>query len=239
MAAFTVALSAMGTDSGAPCRSALIPAYVPADAMARIAERPVRRRVAILNPSSGPGSAPQPLFRRAVAELRRSGTRVVGYVHTAYGARDPSAVRADIDRYRSWYGVDGVFLDEAAEHDDRRPFYEALSRHARAAGLQLVVLNPGVVPARGYFDIADIVVTFEGPFSQYAAGVRDMPGWLRDLPPRRSAHLVYGASREEAMEAVRASPSGYFYATSGSLPNPWSPLPEYLADLEAELETCR
>jgi hypothetical protein len=65
-----------------------------------------------------------------------------------------------------------------------------------------VVLNPGVVPARGYFDLADIVVTFEGPVDGYAGAVRRMPA------------------------------AGYFYATSGTLPDPWSAVPPYLADLE-------
>ena len=95
------------------------------------------------------------------------------------------------------------------------------------------------MPARGYFDVGDIVVTFEGPFAEYAAALRAMPEWLRELPPRQTAHLVYGAGHEQALEAVRQSTAGYFYATSGSLPNPWSPLPAYLADLETQLETCR
>ena len=239
VAACTVALTAMGTESGAACRSALIPAYLPASSVAQLAERPVPRRIAILNPSNGPGSEAQPDHRRAVDALRGSGTRVLGYVHTQYGARDLAAVLADIGRYETWYGLDGVFLDEAAEDAAQLPFYAAVSAEARASGMRLVALNPGVVPAPGYFDVGDIVVTFEGPFGEYAAALRAMPKWLHELPPRQSAHLVYGAGHEQALEAVRASTAGYFYATSGSLPNPWSPLPAYLADLETQLETCR
>jgi hypothetical protein len=239
VAACTVALTAMGTESSAACRSAMIPAYVPASGVAQIASRSVPRRIAILNPFNGPGGEIRPDVRRAVDALRRSGTRVLGYVHTQYGARDMSAVLADTRRYEKWYRVDGVFLDEAAEDEAQLPFYKALSARARASGLRLVALNPGVVPARGYFDAADIVVTFEGPYAEYAAARAAMPAWLDELPPRRSAHLVYGATLEQAREAVRASRSGYFYATNGSLPNPWSPLPAYLTDLEAQLETCR
>jgi Spherulation-specific family 4 len=229
----------MGTESSAACRSALVPAYVPPDAMARLADRPATRRVAIVNPANGPGSEARPSLRRAIDALRRSGTRVLGYVHTSYGSRDAALVTADVGRWRAWYGVDGVFLDESAESEDLLAHYASLIRAARAAGMDLVVLNPGLVPARGYFEIADVVVTFEGPYRAYAAAVRRMPDWLRDLPPRRSANLIHGASRAQAMQAVAAAPAGWFFATSGAMPNPWSPLPAYLADLEAELETCR
>jgi hypothetical protein len=233
-----VALTAMRTESSTACRSAMIPAYLGPDAMWRLSDRPVPRRVVILNPSSGPGTEQEPSYRYAVGALRRSGTRVLGYVHTEYGARDASAVKADIERYRSWYDVDGVFLDETAETVAQVPYYAALSRHVRAAGRQLIALNPGVVPAREYFDVADVVVTFEGPFSEYAAAVRGMPEWLRRLPPQRSAHLVYGASREHALQAVDGASAGYFYATTGALPNPWRSIPGYLDDLEAQLEDC-
>ena len=234
-----VGLTAMRTESSTACRSALIPAYLGPDAMWQLADRPVPRRVVILNPANGPGPQPEQSYRYAVGALRRSGTRVLGYVHTEYGARDAATVKADIARYRSWYEVDGVFLDETAEDAAKLPYYQALSRDVRASGRQLIALNPGVVPARGYFDVADVVVTFEGPFAEYDAAMRGMPEWVRSLPPRRTAHLVYGASREHALQASDDSAAGYFYATAGALPNPWRSLPSYLDELEAELEDCR
>jgi hypothetical protein len=94
------------------------------------------------------------------------------------------------------------------------------------------VLNPGRVPARGYFDVADVIVTFEGPFAAY--GTRE-----RDPLPERSAHLVYGATREQALAAVaRADAPRYAYFTSGSLPHPWGTVPEYLASELAALGDC-
>jgi hypothetical protein len=101
-----------------------------------------------------------------------------------------------------------------------------------------VVLNPGTVPAPGYFDLADIVVTFEGPYSAYSTALANMPDWLRRLPASRSAHLIYGASGEQALHAIGQDSAGYVYATTGSLPDPWSTLPTYLGRFEAQLEGC-
>jgi hypothetical protein len=238
-AAIVMALTALrrpSEDEG--CRSALIPAYLPPDGIERIAERPVRDRVVIFNPDNGPGAVLRPAYRTAVAAEQRTGTRVLGYVHTNWGARDPSAVVADLLRYRSWYGVDGVFLDEASHDGAVEPYYASIARDARADGMRVVALNPGTVPARGYFDLADIVVTFEGPYSSYEAALRSMPAWLRDVPRRKVAHLVYDASREQALRAVTEGSAGFVYATSASLPNPWDRLPPYLDELEARLAAC-
>jgi hypothetical protein len=232
-------VSTAGSDRGAPCRSALIPAYLPASELARIADRPVQGRIVVLNPGNGPGTAPQAAYRAAVRAVQRSGTRVLGYVHTSYGARPQAAVQADVDRYRAWYGVDGIFFDEAASTGAELAYYRTLGRDVRAAGMRLVALNPGVVPARGYFGVADIVVTYEGPYERYAAAIGRTPDWVRRLPAGRVAHLVHGASAEQARAVVDADGgAGYVYATSGTLPDPWSTLPAYLDEQEARLATC-
>jgi hypothetical protein len=234
-----MALTALrGDGAAAECRSALIPAYLPPDGIARIADRPVRDRLVIMNPDSGPGAVLRPAYRTAVAAEQRTGTRVLGYVHTGWGARDASAVVADLMRYRSWYGVDGVFLDETAHDAGALPYYAALARDARTAGLRVVALNPGMVPAAGYFDAADIVVTFEGPYSSYASALRSMPAWLSEVPRRKVAHLVYAADRAQALRAITEGSAGFVYATDASLPNPWDRLPAYLDELEARLQGC-
>ncbi|MEA2229520.1 MAG: hypothetical protein QOF04_3150 [Solirubrobacteraceae bacterium] len=239
-AAVAVATARTMQSPGDPaCRSALIPAYLTPDGLQRIADRPVRGRVVIVNPANGPGVEEQAEYRRAVAALQRSGTRVLGYVHTSYGARPEAEVRADIDRYRTWYGVDGVFLDEAARTAEQLGYYRAIHDDVRAAGETVLALNPGVVPARGYFDVADIVVTFEGVAGDYAAAVRRTPDWVRRLPAGRVAHLVHGATREQARQVVAEDPdAAYVYATSGTMPNPWSTLPAYLDEEEALLAAC-
>jgi hypothetical protein len=230
-------LSSRGGERRAACADSLVPAYLPAQEIVHLAGTPRLPRLLVVNPASGPGSAPHPRFREAVAAARRAGARVLGYVHTGWGARDLAAVGADIVRYASWYGTDGVFLDEAAHDAAYVSHYRALAAYARAEGQTFVALNPGVVPARPYFGFADAVVTFEGSYQDYAERLQTMPAWLRQVPPDRIAHLVYGATREQALALARDA-TARLYVTSGTLPNPWRDLPPYLADEQTALGGC-
>ena len=189
----------------------------------RLAELP---QLLVINPASGPGTTPDPEYKRAIAAAETGGSRVLGYVPTGWGTRPKDAVEADIDHYRDWYGVEGVFLDEAATAESALPYYRALRDRAN-----FVVLNPGVVPARGYFDVADVVVTFEGPFSAYE-------NRKPDPVPERSAHLVYDTPRDQAVRPSEQS-VGYVYFTSGTLPHPWGTFPDYLAPELDALGGCR
>lgn len=221
------------------CRSALIPAYLSPHAIVQLASGAVRPRVIVVNPANGPGQAASASYGRAVWAAQDTGARVLGYVPTTYGKRPAGDVAADIHRYASWYGVDGIFLDEAAASAAELPYYTAVSHAVRAAGMRLVVLNPGVVPAPGYFDIADVVVTYEGSYADYAPAVERMPDWVRQQPPGHVAHLVYDATREQALAAVRDPLRvGYVYATSGSMPDPWQSLPTYLHEEEEAIAAC-
>jgi hypothetical protein len=241
-----VVLRVAGADQGAPAcrpapvRSSLVPAYVHPDRLAGVpaalARHGSRPALLVLNPANGPGQRPDAGYRRVVADAHRAGTYVLGYVRTDYGARDLDAAEADVDRYGAWYGVDGVFLDETSHDDFDLHYYRGLAAHARSAGAHFVALNPGGVPARAYLAIADVVVSFEGPYAEYAHALAHMPEWLRQEPPERIAHLIYGASRAQALKAIAApSGAGYLYFTDGSLPNPWGSLASYLGDAETAL----
>jgi hypothetical protein len=216
----------------------LIPAYVPPDAMPDVV-RAARPTLLVVNPASGPGIARDEGYAAAIRNVRRAGVRVLGYVATGYGARPRADAEADIDRYEQWYGTDGVFLDEAAATPSQVGHYRALAAHARAAGERLVVLNPGTVPDHGYFDVADVVVTFEGPYARYSDAIEHAPAWVRDLPPERSAVLVYEATAEQAAAVVTDTRhAGYVYATTGTLPHPWGKLPTYLREENGPLRGC-
>jgi Spherulation-specific family 4 len=232
-------LAARGPEKRTACVDGLVPAYLPPRAITALAGSPHLPRLLVVNPASGPGAGPQPPFKDAVLAAQLAGARVLGYVHTGWGARDAGDVRRDIDRYAQWYGTDGVFLDEAAHDAASAPLYGTYAVHARADGDGFVALNPGVVPARAYFGFADVVVTFEGSVADYEDRLAAMPAWLGQVPPDRIAHLVYGATREQALAVAHAKQHpGRLYVTSGMLPDPWSALPDYLAEEQAALEGC-
>ena len=54
---------------------------------------------ALLNPDSGPGTAPDQNYVSAVANLHTAGAQVVGYVHTSYATRPWSQVTNDVNLY--------------------------------------------------------------------------------------------------------------------------------------------
>ena len=230
--------SERGSDRAGTCRAALIPAYVPPQELTALAASARRPRMVVLNPDSGPGAGQGRAYREAVRALQAAGIRVLGYVPTGYGGRASAGVLADVRRYLAWYQVDGIFFDETSSDAALLPYYRALSRQARGEAGRVVVVNPGVPPAAGYFDLADVVVTFEGTYAGYADAMAAAPEWLRRMRPDRVAHLVYGATDAEALDAVADAAAGYVYATSGAMPNPWRTLPAYLRDEEEALAAC-
>src|SRR5436190_3744456 len=89
--------------------------------------------LAIMNPNNGPGASALSSYASAINSLKQSGGRVIGYVYSSYTARPLADVQADIDRYYSFYNIDGIFVDEVtndstAAHLD---YYEALYRYIK------------------------------------------------------------------------------------------------------------
>ena len=66
----------------------------------------------VLNPDSGPGTEPLETFSAKANLCRAAGQRVLGYVRSDYMKRPIAEVLHDIQKYRSWFPVDGIFVDE-------------------------------------------------------------------------------------------------------------------------------
>ncbi|MCP9956217.1 spherulation-specific family 4 protein [Streptomyces sudanensis] len=218
--------------------SLLVPLYVhPVEdpvAWQRLAARADRVHAVVLNPASGPGRSPDPAFAAAAGALRAAGARLLGYVDTDYGSRDPGEVVADLRRHREWYAVDGCFLDRVTAGAHGLPACRRLVRSARRLGASTVVLNPGVHPAPGYVRLADLTVTFEGPWSTYVSAF-SRPPWAVRQPPERLCHLVYGVPGPLVPLAVRTARergAGVCGPVTGGPPNPWSGLTPALAEAD-------
>ncbi|MEU0740321.1 spherulation-specific family 4 protein [Streptomyces sp. NPDC006134] len=180
----------------------------------------------VLNPACGPGDRPDPAFAEAAARLRAAGTRVLGYADTAYGHRPHADVVRDLARHRDWYGTDGAFLDQAAAGPEEFTRYRELAVAARGAGCGTLVLNHGTPPHPWYARIADVLVTFEGPWTAYRALPPEPgpggPGALR-------CHLVYGVPPGTGVEALaRARGASVHCAVPGVGDHPWGTLPHTL-----------
>lgn len=216
----------------ASARALLVPMYVhPAvDPGAwRALERMAGRLYGVVvNVADGPGAGrPDAVVAAAAGRLRAAGARLLGYVDTDYAARPAREVVRDVRWHREWYGVSGVFLDRVAAGRDRLPYYRRLVAAARRGGAPTAVLNPGVHPDPGYASVADLLVTYEGSWADYAAA--PVPRWTAAHPPGRFCHLVYGVPGAAAARAVARTAAGrgagVHCAVPGGPPNPWQHVP--------------
>jgi hypothetical protein len=216
--------------TGTACSQIAIPSYFYPGALwdQAISGAP-KVGILIVNPDSGPGGAVDPEYATAVTKAKAAGVRVIGYVYTSYGGRGAAEVEADIEKYKSWYQVDGIFLDEVSDQAGLVPYYQDVADHIRSAQGSLVMLNPGVYPDEGYMNVGDIVVVFEDAYSVYLNAT--VPSWASNYPASKFSHLVYGApdgaALDQAMSLAGQRNAGYIYVTSDNLPNPWDELPSY------------
>jgi hypothetical protein len=219
------------TDNGvAPAQRIAIPSYFyPGAPWDRLIADAAAVGLAIVNPNSGPGAGRDEAYLSQIARARAAGIRVIGYVHTRYGARPWREVVAEVDAYYDWYEIDGIFLDEVSSAPEQLPYYRLLHTQITVReGGALVVLNPGTATDERYLEVADIIVTFEGSAGDYLA-LGEAPRWVGRYEPRRFWHLVHGVSSRRAMRrAIALSKergAGWVYVTPDTMPNPWDILP--------------
>jgi hypothetical protein len=189
--------------------------------------------IAILNPNSGPGTSADNNYRRVTTALRSAGGRVIGYIHTSYTARPLNDVKNEVDRYVSFYTVDGFFVDEmdnrnlAASYAYYADLYQFIKGKNAA---YTVIANPGTTTQEEYLarPCADTLVTFEHNIG-YDTYVPD--SWTTNYPAHRFAHLPYAVSSSATMtnyiHLARARNAGFIFVTDDLLPNPWDTLPAW------------
>jgi hypothetical protein len=204
-----------------------------------LAQRAARIRFVILNVANGPGGQPDEGVFPALALLRAAGIAVCGYVDTNYGQRAADEVIADLYRHLRWYRVDGVFFDRAAIAAQQVSHYADLARWARDGGARLVAFNHGAHPIEPYADHADLLGTFEGPWTAYLE--LGVPRWVRSRPAGQFFHLLYAvptASFADALWLAAHRHAGCAYVTDRDGVNPWDGLPAGELDLKSLLSAA-
>ena len=176
-------------------------------------------RYVVMNPDSGPGAAIDPGWVSRLVDIGIE-PKVLGYVATTYAARPLVDVVADIEKYRQWYGVTSIFLDETPWGCSQVAYYQSLATTVHANG-GILVMNPGGLPLNCMVDIPDIVVSFENNMQAYLSSTAPNPTGYQ---PQKFWHLIYGAPvgrHREIEELARQRGAGFIYVTSDDLPNPW------------------
>ena len=184
---------------------------------------------AIMNPDSGPGSSVNSDYTTAVDVLRAAGGKVVGYVHTSYGARSQTEVLSEVSSYASFYNIDGIFLDEMSNTSVDLAYYQSLYSNIKSTNPGYRIFgNPGTNTLESYLTAADVLVTFENQ-TEYDTFTPNT--WTNIYTADHFAHLLYNVTDEAAMLANVALAAdrnvGYLYITNDTLPNPWDTLSHY------------
>ncbi|MGH9839889.1 MAG: spherulation-specific family 4 protein [Blastocatellia bacterium] len=210
-----------------------IPAYFyPGSLWDRVIAEHPKVSFMVMNPASGPDSAINQDYVAVVSKAKAGSLTVIGYVHTSYGSRDPAVVKAEIDAYKTWYGVDGIFLDEVSADVAGVLYYRDLATYIKADPGRLVVLNPGTFPAEDYALVGDIILVFDDSYSAYVSV--QTPAWVFNYPANKFWHVVYSApTAREMREAIRLSRQRngrHVYVSDGVLPNPYDSLPSYWSE---------
>ena len=180
----------------------------------------------VLNPASGPGSQPDPALFPALERLSSAGVTVAGYVDTNYGQRPAHQALLEFTRYLAWYQVDGVFFDRVAVAPADVSHYAGLARQVRALGASLVAFNHGAHPIEAYAEYADLLGTFEGPWSAYLDLA--VPRWVRSRSAAQFFHLLHSvpaANFRDALWLAARRNAGSAYITDRGGANPWDGLP--------------
>src|ERR1700734_388209 len=108
----------------------------------------------LLNVDNGVGTSPLSHFQSLVKQAQAAGITVLGYSSTEYGARSISSVESEINDYKSWYGVNGIFLDLTQGTSGEFSYYQTLANDIRANVPGGVVwLNVGAYPAQSFMSV--------------------------------------------------------------------------------------
>ena len=191
--------------------------------------------VAIINPNNGPGGSQDQNYVAGVNNLRSAGVTILGYVHTSYAARSSTSVIADINTYKSWYNVSGIFFDEMSNVPANAAYYSALSTYAKSIGFEFTVGNPGGPVPTSYIGSVDCIVAYE---NQSLPSISSLSSLQTSFSKNGLAAISYGVNAlSTSYTSSVANYVGYIYVTNAGLPNPYSELPPYFSSLVASLDT--
>ena len=189
--------------------------------------------IVILNPNSGPGTSQDANFVTVVSNLHAAGGKTIGYIATGYTTTNLAQVEACVDRYLSFYTVDGFFFDEMSNDADTNhlDYYAALYQYVKNKNTNFIVMgNPGTDTLEEYLTrpTADIVMNFETDTGYLTF---TPSSWVTNHLARQFVHAPYNVTNATTMSnyvnlAISRN-AGWVYITDDKGANPYDTLPTY------------
>ena len=190
--------------------------------------------IAIINPDNGPGIK-DVNYVTGVQKLQMSGIVVLGYVYTQHV--DVTAIRNDINEYKNWYGVNGIFFDAMSNTPGHEAFYKQLTNYTKSMGMNFTVGNPGSDTLPSYIGTVDNIVIHD---NSGVLPISHLGGWHMNFTKSNFSTISYGVGSINQTYLRNATRNvQYLYLTDLSLPNPFEALPSYIDKLMNALNTQR
>jgi hypothetical protein len=191
--------------------------------------------VTIINPDNGPGFSIDQNYVNGINSLRAAGVVVLGYDHTSYGARPLATVEADINSYKSWYNLSGIFFDEMANVAGYEGYYSTLNQYAKSVGFNFTVGNPGSAVPASYIGTMDVIVAYE---NQGVPNTASLAAMTNGVPANHFAVIAYGVNVWNGSEVSSIyNYASYVYVTNDTLPNPYGALTGDFSKMVADLSS--
>ena len=174
----------------------------------------INDEIIIINPSNGPGNTVDKNYESLIKSL--SNNKVpIGYITSSYAHKNFNTLKKEIDKWINLYpDIKGFFIDEVST--DNYDYYQKIYEYIKKRNY-LVILNPGTKVNLNYFNIADIIVVYEGENSKFSYYCNDFP--------QKSAIIIYNAN-ETVMKKIINSKCRYIFV-SDEINNNYSKLPTY------------
>ena len=179
--------------------------------------------IAILNPDDGVGWKKNSWLAAQVSDLQRRGVRVIGYIDSEYGWRDPAEVDDESDKYKIWYHVNGLFIDEVRGESSKLNYYKSIRAYAKLIGIGFTVLNPGTPVSSSFLAAGDVIVDYEHADWQMDFPSTGTASWVPGNASR-AAGIIYGVGEPRMWSIVNAGVAkgyGWLYVTNHNEPDPF------------------
>lgn len=189
--------------------------------------------IAVINPLNGPGGRNY-VFEAYVDKMQDANIQVLGYVSTYWSAVRLETVKDDIDKYKEYFGVDGIFLDEMSNHAEDVEHYRAITDYAKSVGMTYVIGNTGTDAAQEYVGVVDNIVISEG---YGEPTLSRLAGWHVPYGRENFSYIAYNRNTVDPQYVVTSTHfASYVYITDDYLPNPYDKMPSHFDVLLAQLD---
>ncbi len=119
--------------------------------------------IVVISPDTGPGSSQDLLYLERVQRAQAAGQRIYGFIATAVSngtvvqIKDAAAVAAEAGLYKTYYGVDGVYLQDVSTSNSCAYLHGLASAIRGIAGVSLIALHASTEPGSCVANEVDVV----------------------------------------------------------------------------------